>query len=52
MQALREELAERLPEYMVPRRIELRDELPLNANGKFDRKAMLAMLDETAPAPA
>ncbi|HKF83316.1 MAG TPA: amino acid adenylation domain-containing protein [Solirubrobacterales bacterium] len=49
---LREELAERLPEYMVPRRIELRAELPLNANGKFDRKAMLAMLDETAPAPA
>jgi amino acid adenylation domain-containing protein len=52
VQALREELAERLPEYMVPRRIELRDELPLNANGKFDRKAMLAMLDETASAPA
>jgi amino acid adenylation domain-containing protein len=50
VRALREELAERLPEYMVPRRIELRDELPLNANGKFDRKAMLAMLDENAPA--
>lgn len=52
VQMLREALAERLPEYMVPRRIELRVELPLNANGKFDRKAMLAMLDETAPAPA
>ncbi len=52
VQALREELAERLPEYMVPRRIELLTELPLNANGKFDRKAMLAMLDENAPVPA
>jgi amino acid adenylation domain-containing protein len=52
VQALREELAERLPEYMVPRRIELRAELPLNANGKFDRKAMLAMLAESAPTPA
>jgi amino acid adenylation domain-containing protein len=52
VRALREELAERLPEYMVPRRIELLSELPLNANGKFDRKAMLAMLDENAPAPA
>ncbi|MFL5834719.1 MAG: amino acid adenylation domain-containing protein [Solirubrobacterales bacterium] len=52
VQALREELAERLPEYMVPRRIELLSELPLNANGKFDRKAMLALLDEAAPASA
>jgi amino acid adenylation domain-containing protein len=52
VRALREELAERLPEYMVPRRIELLPELPLNANGKFDRKAMLAMLDEPAATPA
>lgn len=52
VRALREELAERLPEYMVPRRIELLAELPLNANGKFDRKAMFAMLEEAAPAPA
>lgn len=50
--ALREELADRLPDYMVPRRFELLPELPLNANGKFDRKAMLAMLDERAPASA
>jgi amino acid adenylation domain-containing protein len=47
--ALRESLGERLPEYMVPRRIELREELPLNSNGKFDRKAMLAQLDAPAP---
>jgi amino acid adenylation domain-containing protein len=50
--ALREELTERLPDYMVPRRFELLAELPLNANGKFDRKAMLASLDEQAAAPA
>jgi amino acid adenylation domain-containing protein len=52
--ALRESLNKRLPEYMVPRRFELLEALPLNANGKFDRKAMLALLEaeQKAPAPA
>ena len=42
---LRRALSARLPEYMVPRELRLIGELPLNANGKRDRKAMLAMLE-------
>ncbi|MFM9558270.1 amino acid adenylation domain-containing protein [Streptomyces caniscabiei] len=53
---LRDELARRLPPYMVPRRVRVIDALPLSANGKVDRKA-LARLDgaparPTAPRPA
>lgn len=33
-------LRDRLPEYMVPRRIMLVESLPLNANGKIDRRAL------------
>jgi amino acid adenylation domain-containing protein len=41
---LRRALTERLPEYMVPRELRLVRELPLNANGKRDRKAVLSIL--------
>jgi len=37
---LRERLGQSLPDYMVPRAIVVLDALPLNANGKVDRKAL------------
>jgi acyl-coenzyme A synthetase/AMP-(fatty) acid ligase len=37
-----------LPVHMVPRRFELLADLPLNASGKFDRRALLASLEEDA----
>ena len=38
--ALRERLAQVLPDYMVPSAIVVLESLPLNANGKVDRKAL------------
>jgi amino acid adenylation domain-containing protein len=42
---LRRALSARLPDYMVPRELRLVKELPLNANGKRDRKALRATLE-------
>jgi acyl-coenzyme A synthetase/AMP-(fatty) acid ligase/acyl carrier protein len=39
--ALKEHLKSRLPQYMVPASIALLDKLPLNANGKIDRQALV-----------
>jgi amino acid adenylation domain-containing protein len=46
--AVRTALARRLPDYMLPRTIRAIAEIPLNANGKFDRPALTALLDESA----
>jgi acyl-CoA synthetase (AMP-forming)/AMP-acid ligase II len=44
---LRESARRLLPDYMVPSRILVLEEMPLNANGKIDRRALAAMLEET-----
>lgn len=38
-------VASELPEYMVPRRLHFMPVLPRNVNNKFDRKAMLKLLE-------
>ena len=49
--ALRQELATMLPDYMVPNRVIVVDEFPLNANGKVDRKQLAEQLAQRAVAP-
>jgi amino acid adenylation domain-containing protein len=44
--SLREKLTKRLPSYMVPRNIHLVGKMPLNSNGKFDRRALIQVLEE------
>jgi amino acid adenylation domain-containing protein len=43
---LRLRLRARLPGQMAPRRVHVLAELPLNDNGKFDRKALIRMLEQ------
>lgn len=43
---LRSVISSQLPEYMVPKRIYFMNKLPRNVNEKFDRKAMLKLLEE------
>ncbi len=44
--AVRAALAHKLPEYMIPSRVILLDQLPLNAHGKVDRNALPDPADE------
>ena len=45
---LMKQLKAKLPYYMVPRRIRTLPRLPLNPNGKYDRKALQAMVGPDA----
>ncbi len=47
---VRDFLRDYLPEYMIPRHFVFLDQLPLNATGKLDRKALSAHADEAAHA--
>ena len=42
--ALREDLREHLPEYMIPRRFKFLEKMPMTPNGKADRRALLGGL--------
>jgi amino acid adenylation domain-containing protein len=45
LEHVREQIRRRLPAYMVPRQIYPTDNIPLNPNGKVDRKALIERLD-------
>ncbi len=49
---LRRELAAKLPDYMIPQSFTEVKELPLGASGKVDRKALVALLQDSMPASA
>jgi acyl-CoA synthetase (AMP-forming)/AMP-acid ligase II len=50
--AIRNRVIARLPPYMHPSALHLVTDWPLNANGKVDRKALLARLQADAGATA
>ncbi|MCX7339305.1 MAG: AMP-binding protein [Hyphomicrobiales bacterium] len=45
---IREAMAASLPRSMIPRAIHMLDSLPQNVNGKIDRRALIALLEEQA----
>ena len=43
-------LGEKMPDYMIPRFFKRLEAMPLNANGKLDRKALKSLYEESAKA--
>jgi len=41
LSSLKKELSQMIPEYMMPKSFQIVDKLPINPNGKIDRKALL-----------
>jgi acyl-coenzyme A synthetase/AMP-(fatty) acid ligase len=41
------QLRQKLPVYMLPRNIRVIDRFPVNANGKYDRKALEGILQSS-----
>jgi non-ribosomal peptide synthetase component E (peptide arylation enzyme) len=41
-------MLDRLPDYMIPRELHALEAMPLNANGKVDRAALVRYLEERA----
>ena len=46
---LKKQAAAYLPAYMIPRKLLVVESFPLNVNGKIDKKALAASLEEGAP---
>lgn len=46
IERLRQKASRRLPDYMVPSKFHFMDKIPLNVNGKYDRKQLLDVLKE------
>ena len=46
IERLREKVSRRLPDYMVPSKFHFVNKIPLNVNGKYDRRKLLAILKD------
>ena len=48
---IREHLKERLPDYMIPRKVYVTQNFPLNRSGKIDRLALKMIYSNNSNAP-